>query len=104
MRIPPGAMVLLVALMTTASAQSPAPPANGTAPPAATAAPSAAAVPVPATKRFACQTAAQGMQGQDRRDQVQLCIAEARVDCLKQAIDKKIIGNDRRGFIKNCVE
>jgi hypothetical protein len=44
------------------------------------------------------------MRGQDRRDQVQLCIAQARVDCLKQAIDQKLVGTERKDFVKNCVE
>ena len=105
MRIPLGAMIMSVALATTADAQSPSLPAPGTAPPAAETSPAvAAAVPVPATKRFACQTAAQAAQGQDRRDQMQLCIAQARLDCLKQAIDQKIVGAERRDFVKNCVQ
>ena len=54
-------------------------------------------------KRAACQAAAQSAQGQERRDQMQLCLAQARVDCLKQAIDQKVIGPQRRDFVRNCV-
>lgn len=64
----------------------------------------AAAVPVALGKRLACRTAAQGKQGQDRQDQMQLCMAQARLDCLKQAIDQKIIGPQRKDYIENCVE
>src|ERR1700736_5166830 len=46
----------------------------------------AAAVPLASGKRFACQTASRGMKGQEQRDQMQLCMAQARLDCFKQAI------------------
>ena len=80
--------------------------------------PPAAATPVPAAspalaaapeksgnggKRAECVTAVQGKTGQDRQDQFQLCIANARVDCLKQAIDQKVVGPKRRDFIKSCM-
>jgi Spy/CpxP family protein refolding chaperone len=64
----------------------------------------APAVPVAGGKRFACQAASQGFKGQEQKDQMQLCMAQARLDCLKQAIDQKIIGPQRRDFIKNCVQ
>jgi hypothetical protein len=91
---------------TGALAQSPpaatvAPPANG-AP--AVPADSTAAAPLALGKRLVCQTASQGMDGQDRRDQMQLCMAQAHLDCLKQAIDKKIVGPERRDFIRSCAE
>lgn len=105
MRISLGALIVSLAVTVTAYAQSPTVPA--TAAPA-TAAPAAAVpaatVPVPMSRRFACQTASQGMKGQDRRDQMQLCMAQARMDCLKQAIDQKIVGPKRRDFIKACTE
>jgi hypothetical protein len=100
MRISLAAIAASLAIAATAYAQAPSTPA-ATDP--ATAAP-AAAVPVPSSKRFACHTAAQGLQGQDRRDQIQLCVAQARVDCLKQAIEQKIVGRERKEFVKNCVE
>jgi hypothetical protein len=65
---------------------------------------SAAAVPVPSGKRMACQTASQALKGQDRQDQIQLCMAQARLDCLKQAIDQKIVGPQRRDFVTTCVD
>jgi curli biogenesis system outer membrane secretion channel CsgG len=105
MRLLIGAMAatISVALAVTALAQSataPAPAAVAPAP-ANTAAP---AEPVPSGKRFACQTAAQGFKGQERQDQMQLCIAQAHIDCLKQAIDQKIVGPQRRDFVRSCAE
>jgi hypothetical protein len=44
------------------------------------------------------------MKGQEQRDQMQLCLAQARLDCLKQAIDQKIVGPERKDFVKNCVQ
>ncbi|RXT33706.1 hypothetical protein [Bradyrhizobium betae] len=60
-------------------------------------------VPVPATKRVTCLGSAQNLKGQDKRDQMQLCLAQARLDCLKQAIDQKVVGEARKTFIKTCV-
>ena len=72
---------------------------------AQTAAPSAApgTVPVPAAKRVTCLATTASLKGQDKRDQMQLCMAQARVDCLKQAIDQKVVGEPRKTFIKTCV-
>jgi Spy/CpxP family protein refolding chaperone len=64
----------------------------------------APAAPVPSGKRFACKTASQGLKGQQQRDQMQLCMAQARLDCLKQAIDQNIVGPQRRDFVKSCAE
>jgi Spy/CpxP family protein refolding chaperone len=100
MRTSLAAIVASLAIAATAYAQAPTTPA-ATGP--ATVAP-AAAVPVPSSKRFACHTASQGLKGQEQRDQVQLCIAQARIDCLKQAIDQKIVGRERREFVKNCMD
>jgi len=63
----------------------------------------AAATPVSPSKRYACRAAAQAAQGQERADQMQLCMAQARVDCLKQAIDQKIVGPQRREFVQTCL-
>jgi hypothetical protein len=107
MRLLIGAMAVTISLIlaVAALAQSttaPTPaPAAGAPVPANTA---AAAEPVPSGKRFACQTAAQGFKGQERQDQMQLCMAQARIDCLKQAIDQKIVGPQRRDFVKSCAE
>lgn len=105
MRILLGTLIVSLAVMPTAYAQSPAVPATAapTAVAPAAAVP-AATVPVPMTKRFACRTASQGMKGQDRQDQMQLCMAQARMDCLKQAIDQKIVGPKRKDFIEACTE
>jgi hypothetical protein len=79
------------------SASAPAPANPATASPAA-------ALPVPVGKRMACQIASQAMTGQEKSDQIQLCMAQARLDCLKQAIDQKIVGPQRREFVKSCAE
>ena len=64
----------------------------------------APAAPVTPSKRYACRAAtAQKFQGQDRVDQMQLCLAQARLDCLKQAIDQKVVGAQRREFVRTCV-
>ncbi|TYL75750.1 hypothetical protein [Bradyrhizobium cytisi] len=62
-----------------------------------------ATVPVPATKRVTCLATTQNLKGQDKRDQMQLCMAQARLDCLKQAIDQKVVGEARKSAIKTCV-
>jgi len=56
-------------------------------------------------KRVACREAVTSKQlkGQDRKDQMALCLAQAHLDCLKQAIDQKIVGPQRRDFIKSCI-
>jgi hypothetical protein len=63
----------------------------------------APAAPVAQSKRYACRATAQRFQGQDRADQMQLCLAQARLDCLKQAIDQKVVGSQRREFVRTCV-
>jgi hypothetical protein len=63
----------------------------------------APAAPVSPSKRYACRAASQTVQGQERQDQMQLCMAQARMDCLKQAIDQKIVGPPRREFVRTCV-
>ena len=86
-------------LALAAFAQSTAP-----APPSATVqANTAAAAPVSPSKRYACRAAAQAVQGQERADQMQLCMAQARLECLKQAIDQKVVGPQRRDFIQTCL-
>ena len=63
----------------------------------------APAAPVTPSKRYACRATAQKVQVQDRADQMQLCLAQARLDCLKQAIDQKVVGSQRREFVRTCV-
>lgn len=104
-----GSLILsTVVLATVALAQSGTPaPAGSTAatPPAAAApaAPAAAAAP-PSGKKLACQSASEAMKGQARKDQMQLCMMQARLDCLKQAIDQNIVGPQRKDFMKSCAE
>ena len=62
-----------------------------------------APVPIVPSKRMACVTAARGTQGQEHQDQMQLCMAQAHLDCLKQAIDQKITGDARKEFVKTCI-
>ena len=103
-----GSLILsTVVLATVALAESsPAAPAGSAAatPPAAAAlaAPAIAAGP-PNGKKLACQAASETMKGQARKDQMQLCMMQARLDCLKQAIDQNIVGPQRKDFVKSCV-
>ena len=102
------AIVLLSSLLASplAFAQTTAPAPS----PEATPAPAAAA---PAGKnhslsgrRAACAQDANSKQlkGQDRKDDIQLCMSEAHTDCLKQAIAQKAVGAARKDFIKSCMK
>jgi hypothetical protein len=95
-----GVVTALLTLAIAAFAQST--PAPATAVPAS--ANPAAAAPLAIGKRLACRTASQKMNGQEQKDQMQLCMAQARVDCLKQAIDQKIVGPQRKDFVNSCVQ
>lgn len=94
MKLPSAAVAasLVGLLVAPVLAQTPAPTASPTA-----------TVPVPATRRVTCLATTASLKGQDKRDQLQLCLAQARLDCLKQAIDQKIVGEARKSFIKTCV-
>jgi hypothetical protein len=59
--------------------------------------------PVRAGKWMTCHTSAQALHGQDRKDQMELCVAQAPLDCLKQGIAQKVVGPQRRDFIKTCM-
>src|SRR5712671_3635271 len=75
-----GWFCLAMAAFAQSTAPQPTPnPAPAAAP--ATSSPNAAA----GGKRAGCLTAVQGKQGQERQDEMQLCMAQAHVDCLKQA-------------------
>ena len=76
-------------------------PSPMASPGAAAAAPSGASAG--GGKRSDCLAAVQGKNGQERQDQMQLCMAQGHVDCLKQAIDQKVVGPQRRDFVKNCM-
>jgi hypothetical protein len=71
---------------------------------AAQTAPPAAAIPAPSTKPVDCRAQAQakGLRGQASRDAVSLCVEELRTACLKEAIEKKIVGKNRQAFMKTC--
>jgi hypothetical protein len=57
-------------------------------------------------KRADCRQAgrAKGLSGPDLVDHVSICVQEARLACLKQAIEQKIRGRERVSFISNCLE
>ena len=99
-------MFAVSALAQTPSAPSAGPLATSgpSAPTADLPSSSAAPIPVPSGKRFACAAASSGLKGQERRDQMQVCLVQARLDCLKQAIDQKIVGPQRKEFLKSCVQ
>ena len=94
-------VVATLGLALAALAQS-SPPNPTSPPPVQTN--DAPAAPVAESKLFACQTAVKGVQGQERQDQMQLCRAQARLDCLKAAIDQKIVGPQRRDFMRTCLQ
>jgi hypothetical protein len=88
---------LLVFTVAPAYCQTPS-----SAPPAA----SGKAAPAAGVKRADCRAAALALRGekQDRVDQYQLCMVQARMDCLKEAIGKKVVEREqRRDYIKNCL-
>jgi hypothetical protein len=88
-----GLLTLATAVFAQSTANAPPTPVNP-----------APAAPVTTSKRFACRTASQEAKGQEQRDQMQLCMAQAHLDCLKQAIDQKIVSPQRKEFVKNCAE
>ena len=104
-----GSLALATVAASVALAQStsaPAPAGSTAATPPAAAAPAApvtTAAPAPSGKKLACQTASEAVKGQARQDQMQLCMMQARLDCLKQAIDQNIVGPPRKDFVKSCV-
>ena len=98
---------LVVAIEALAQSASPSPNPPSANPPS-TSAPvvqtvTAPAAPVNPSRRFICRAASQKYQGQERADQMQLCVEQARLDCLRQAIDQKVVGPQRRDFVQNCV-
>ncbi|HEY2246306.1 MAG TPA: hypothetical protein VGH70_02565 [Bradyrhizobium sp.] len=103
MRFLPGVITAIatLGLALAALAQS-SPPSPTSPPPVQTN--DAPAAPVAESKLFACQTAVKGLQGQERQDQLQLCRAQAHLDCLKQAIDQRIVGPQRPDFMRTCMQ
>ena len=104
-----GSLALATVAASVALAQSTSAPASAgstaATPPAAAApaSPVTTAAPAPSGKKLACQTASEAVKGQARQDQMQLCMMQARLDCLKQAIDQNIVGPQRAAFVKSCV-
>ena len=93
-----------LAMAAFAQSTSPTPSAPASPAPAATASPSASSPPGASGKRGDCMVAVQGVKGQERQDQMQLCMAQGHLDCLKQAIDQKVVGPQRKDFIKSCMK
>ncbi len=58
-----------------------------------------------AGKRAACRAEAKAkrLRGMERADSIQLCAAEGRLDCVKQAIAKKTPLSERKAFLKACM-
>ena len=50
------------------------------------------------SKSAACEA-----KGESKKEQLQLCLAQARIDCLKKAVDQKIFGKQRAEFVKTCM-
>ncbi len=66
-----------------------------------------AAAPKPFTARKAsCRESGgqQGLRGADLADHIQLCVEEAKLVCLKQAIAQKVPRPERRAFIQTCAD
>jgi hypothetical protein len=97
------AITAIVTLGLALAALAQSSPANPTTPPPVQIN-DAPAAPVAESKLFACQTAVKGLQGQERLDQLQLCRAQAHLDCLKAAIAQKVVGPQRRDFMRNCLQ
>jgi len=83
---------------------------SGIAPPAPPVALSPATEPdeSPATiekKRQACgqDAASRGVQASEMPDYIAVCIGEARLACLKQAVAQKVRGPGRRDFMSRCL-
>jgi hypothetical protein len=96
-----GLVAILVSAVALAQSGPPAPGGSEDTPKIANI--TGAPQPVPAGKWMTCHTSAQALQGQDRKDQMELCVAQARLDCLKQAIAQKVVGPQRRDYIKTCM-
>jgi hypothetical protein len=49
-----------------------------------------------------CRAVVEDRRGQDRLDQMQLCVAKGRLECLKQTIDQRMVGERRLEFVESC--
>lgn len=64
------------------------------------------AKPVRVGRRETCRQSvtAKRLGRRETRDQLQLCVAQARLECLQQAIEQKVrAGTQRRVFVKGCL-
>ncbi|MBX9826072.1 MAG: hypothetical protein K2Y27_13895 [Xanthobacteraceae bacterium] len=90
----------LIGFAAVAQAQTAPPPdaAPSAAPPAAGGAPS------PSTPPVDCRGQAQskGLRGQAARDAMEICMEEQRLACVKEAVEKKVVGAARRDFVRSC--
>jgi hypothetical protein len=77
------------------------PPPGGPAPGGR---PPAAAVPQANTPVVDCRARARekGLRGPAVRDEIAICREEQRLACTKEAVERKIVGDARREFIRNC--
>lgn len=57
-------------------------------------------------KRQACRQAGadQGVQASEMADYIAVCVSEARLACLKQAVVLKVHGPERRDFMNRCLQ
>jgi subtilisin family serine protease len=57
-------------------------------------------------KRQACRQAGanRGIEAADLADYVSVCVSEARLTCLKQAVAQKVRGSERREFLNRCLQ
>jgi hypothetical protein len=63
-------------------------------------------VPLAEKKRMAAclqEGTVKGIHGVELKDYTVICVAEARLTCLKQAVAQKVRGPDRRDFIGRCL-
>jgi hypothetical protein len=102
---PTAIIVLMVSSPWAVAQTNPSAAPQPGAPPAAATAPASRTAAAPSGKRQSCRQdqSGKGLSGQDLRDQVQLCVAQGQVDCLKQAIDQKVNGPQRRDFMRTCM-
>ena len=98
---------LVVGFASAAHAQQATSPAPGAARPSpaapASTGNSLATAPSATSKREVCESASANLEGRERHDQMQLCLAQARIDCGRQAVDQKIMGPQRQDFVRACV-
>ncbi|HMN73374.1 MAG TPA: hypothetical protein PKA55_16050 [Rhodoblastus sp.] len=86
----------MLAFLVAAAVAQPAPSTDAPKPAAPAASPAV-------SKRANCRAQASSLRGPERADSMQLCMEEARLDCLKQAIAEKVVGAARKDYLKSCV-